>query len=631
MLGRGRRAVASDRRTPVSATAPRAATERRQVDGPRDAIDAIDNRARHYRERSTDPYRGADRRHVITGLRPLPGAGFVVAAAIVVVASAFAVADTVSLGGLATQVGLTPNTLEPSTVPLVSLHLHGAAFSVALSLTAMCLARWRLVGDAAMLWLGVAMLFYGLFTVGLGSVLRLNRAATPFETGGIGAAAWMVASAAHLVVIALVVAALRSPEVDTRLRAGRIALGAAMAALALAGVLLAIPVTSPWTAGSPTADVGLTPGPALWRPAIAILWALLAGWSLWRGLRRPHPLLPWFGLLFLALSVVAFTGGPPSAPGSLLHLEAPLVRLLGLLAATVGAARGITDAFETQGRQLLASVTSERTAVARAEADNASQAERAHEASNALLAIEGAVQTLQRYQDQLEPDERGELSAAIGVELHRLQGLVSCSDHVANTGRFRVTEALAAIVTCARSRGSLLVVDVPSNLVAIGQPAATSQVLLNLFENARRYAGGEVTVRAGLEDDEVVIRVEDHGPGIAASERERIFSRGARGSAAAQTTGSGLGLYVSARLMHDQGGRLRVEDRSGPGACFAVVLPGFRELPLGGRSDEVLDEAEQGTETSVDRRLTLVSLAGDGDGPAVGSDLEDGVSDDVTG
>ncbi len=67
--------------------------------------------------------------------------------------------------------------------------------------------------------------------------------------------------------------------------------------------------------------------------------------------------------------------------------------------------------------------------------------------------------------------------------------------------------------------------------------------------------------------------MEDAGPGVATSEHERIFERFARGSAARNRIGTGLGLALVAEHSAAMGGHAWVEDRPGGGARFVVELP----------------------------------------------------------
>ncbi|MEM9514211.1 MAG: HAMP domain-containing sensor histidine kinase [Actinomycetota bacterium] len=99
------------------------------------------------------------------------------------------------------------------------------------------------------------------------------------------------------------------------------------------------------------------------------------------------------------------------------------------------------------------------------------------------------------------------------------------------------------------------------------------RILGNLLDNAATHGGGAVRIELRPVADRVMVAVEDGGPGVADSERHRIFERFARGSAARSRIGTGLGLALVAEHAAAMGGSARVEDRIGGGARFVVELP----------------------------------------------------------
>ncbi len=101
------------------------------------------------------------------------------------------------------------------------------------------------------------------------------------------------------------------------------------------------------------------------------------------------------------------------------------------------------------------------------------------------------------------------------------------------------------------------------------------RILGNLLDNATHHAGGPVriTIEPAPAKHAVLMAVEDEGPGVAASEKQRIFERFARGSAARNRIGTGLGLALVAEHAAALGGEAWVEDRPGGGARFVVLLP----------------------------------------------------------
>jgi two-component system, OmpR family, sensor histidine kinase MtrB len=106
------------------------------------------------------------------------------------------------------------------------------------------------------------------------------------------------------------------------------------------------------------------------------------------------------------------------------------------------------------------------------------------------------------------------------------------------------------------------------------------RILGNLLENARNHGGGPVRIElAAAAPGRFRLAVEDGGPGVAQGERERIFERFARGSAARHRIGTGLGLALVREHTAAMGGTAWVQDRIGGGARFVVELPSGSPRP----------------------------------------------------
>lgn len=102
------------------------------------------------------------------------------------------------------------------------------------------------------------------------------------------------------------------------------------------------------------------------------------------------------------------------------------------------------------------------------------------------------------------------------------------------------------------------------------------RILANLVDNALKYAPVDtpVEVTSGLDNGEIVFRVTDHGAGIPAAERDRIFTPFYRSAGRMAGAGSaGLGLSIARRLAEAQSGTLTHTDRHGGGAVFELRLP----------------------------------------------------------
>ena len=101
------------------------------------------------------------------------------------------------------------------------------------------------------------------------------------------------------------------------------------------------------------------------------------------------------------------------------------------------------------------------------------------------------------------------------------------------------------------------------------------QVLANLLENAAKYtpAGTAVTLSAEIRDGELVVTVEDAGPGLPDGDPERLFAKFHRGAPEGAVGGVGLGLAICRAIVSLHGGRIWAERGPGGGALFSFTLP----------------------------------------------------------
>ncbi|MBI2267691.1 MAG: DUF4118 domain-containing protein [Armatimonadetes bacterium] len=108
-----------------------------------------------------------------------------------------------------------------------------------------------------------------------------------------------------------------------------------------------------------------------------------------------------------------------------------------------------------------------------------------------------------------------------------------------------------------------------------------AQVVRHLMENALRYSPSEtrVVVGAHTQDGAIELFVEDEGPGIPESEKEKIFHRGYSGPRGGeQPGGTGLGLAICREIVKGHLGAISVEDTEKGGARFRVSLPVKQEM-----------------------------------------------------
>lgn len=108
--------------------------------------------------------------------------------------------------------------------------------------------------------------------------------------------------------------------------------------------------------------------------------------------------------------------------------------------------------------------------------------------------------------------------------------------------------------------------------MVLANPGQLAHVLQNLIGNALKFGGPApvVEVEAHLAGSEVQVTVRDHGPGIEPSVLQRVFEMFGKGQA---SSGAGIGLAISKRIIEHLGGRMGVDSAPGSGACFWFVLP----------------------------------------------------------
>lgn len=204
----------------------------------------------------------------------------------------------------------------------------------------------------------------------------------------------------------------------------------------------------------------------------------------------------------------------------------------------------------------------------------------AHEIGAPLTVINGQAQRLAR-RDVISDDERARLGRIRG-EVERIVEIVR---QLMELGRQHNVEkgelALDQLIMNASDlvedelepRNIRLDIELPSptpNLLANGQQIV--QVLTNLLRNAAQAPEvNRVRVRAQQQEQELILWVEDDGPGIPASHHHKVFDPFFTTKPVGQ--GSGLGLSMVHRIINDHGGTIGVFDSALGGAGFEITLP----------------------------------------------------------
>lgn len=223
-----------------------------------------------------------------------------------------------------------------------------------------------------------------------------------------------------------------------------------------------------------------------------------------------------------------------------------------------------------------------------------------HELRTPLTSIMIAAEMLMEEEDFQDPSTpRGRLIRSIVKGASRLSSLVNDLVNISREDDFRPRLEL----------DDVRLGDIVANAVGIIQPLASAkrqsidvrledpaaairvdrlrfeQVLVNLLSNAQRYtpAGGRICVSSAKEKGELVIRVQDTGPGVADEDRELIFEPFYRGD----RSGLGLGLAIAKSLVALHNGRIWVESPPDGGSTFCVAVP----VPAGARQQGLAPSA----------------------------------------
>jgi signal transduction histidine kinase len=236
-----------------------------------------------------------------------------------------------------------------------------------------------------------------------------------------------------------------------------------------------------------------------------------------------------------------------------------------------------------------------------------------HELRTPLTAIQGYIELLSEYNLTLTPETRGEFIAKAHRgcdELGLMVGNIMDAGMLeVDSGNIRlcpvslaesVLHILEILEGMTKQENRVMHVDVPPTLLVMADDLRLRQVLLNLVSNALKYSslGSEVTISADIHDEEVTLRVRDHGLGIPQVDQDHLFERFVRlnRDINSPVRGAGLGLYISKQLIEAMGGRIWVESSGNPGegSTFAftlkgaIVSPGINDATLARKASDAI-------------------------------------------
>lgn len=274
-------------------------------------------------------------------------------------------------------------------------------------------------------------------------------------------------------------------------------------------------------------------------------------------------------------------------------------RLVGPLALMAGNARRITAEelherleFAGSGQELEQLGEAFNTTLARLEASFAQlrrfTADASHEIRTPLTALRSVGEVALQGEKSVS-----EYREVIGTMLEEVDGLARLSDELLALARAEAgqvhyqfealdlttlaTDVASQLEVLAEERGQSLSVGASDPVVVKADRVTLRQALINLIDNAIKYAprDARVNVRIGTHEAFAFIEVTDNGPGIAPEHLDKIFERFYRidPSRSREIGGTGLGLSLVKLTAEAHGGHVEVESHLGKGSAFRIVLP----------------------------------------------------------
>jgi signal transduction histidine kinase len=204
-----------------------------------------------------------------------------------------------------------------------------------------------------------------------------------------------------------------------------------------------------------------------------------------------------------------------------------------------------------------------------------------HDLGSPLSTLRGGVYMLGREADKPDADPRRtmELVQRLNKSIDRMSvmvtDLIALVTAAPRAQQPEEVDLAALVVEVARSfEGECeLAVHAPTPVAGSWRPTPLWQVVHNLVTNAVTHGRhAPIVVSVWQDRHHAFVSVEDHGPGIAASEQPHVFERAWRGSNGSGR-GHGLGLWIVKQLTESLGGTITLESAPGWGTRFTVKLP----------------------------------------------------------
>lgn len=213
-----------------------------------------------------------------------------------------------------------------------------------------------------------------------------------------------------------------------------------------------------------------------------------------------------------------------------------------------------------------------------------------HDLKTPLACIIGALEIYKRTQATLSPDKKDTL---IGTALHEAYRLDSFVNNILDMARMENDAVIVKKESCLMgllledclitlgdrlAKCEISIKAIPESFSVTTDSLLLMRALCIILDNSAKYAAPHpvIGVEYTKNNHQIVIRIQDNGPGIPESKREEIFSKYARfGAQDHKYAGAGLGLPICREIMRLLGGSVTANNRTDgeKGAVFTLTLP----------------------------------------------------------
>ena len=208
-----------------------------------------------------------------------------------------------------------------------------------------------------------------------------------------------------------------------------------------------------------------------------------------------------------------------------------------------------------------------------------------HELKTPLTSLKGFIQ-LMEFQNDLPETTRvfvSKAAASVNKLQHLIDELLDASKIRAGKLKFSKQDVnLGDLVkTCVENSQYMypafkISTELQDGIIVNANEERLEQVLMNLINNAVKYSPNNKTIIVRAERDTLsaIVSVIDHGIGMSKADQKMIFERFYRGNGHDPTTpGLGMGLYISAAIIKEHNGSIRVRSKLNEGSNFSFSLP----------------------------------------------------------